>query len=828
MRWAVISPQLMLKKVAPSVRFLYFLVALVFSSSSLVFIASNRAQAADFTMQTGYYVGTGVAGLAITGVGFQPDLVIIKSSTAAGAAVFKTSTMPANTIAYMSGTANNTATNITFTSDGFTVGTLANVNSANVVYNWIAFFGSDCTATGNFCVGTYTGNGAGNRNITVGFQPELALVKRSTNADANFRIASQPANETQFMDNTARETTGLWHRSFAATTFQVGATNNTNGATYHYFVFSDTAGSFAQGTYAGNGADNRNIAGVGFVPDFVLIKNSTSGTANNRRPMMNFTESHGDNSSYVGDAIANTANDIQILQTDGFQIGNSARVNENTITFYWFAFSGAPTPTSSGNFSMKTGSYTGTGASNPISGLGFQPDLVIIKASTAQFAVFRTSLMVGDSTAHMASATANFTGGITSISVDGFTVGTAAQTNSNGVSYQWQAFSGAFNPLTNSGSDDFAIGAYYGTSADSRNVQRLPWQPDMVTVKRNGASAGTWRPSSQAGDNSSFFAGTTQSPNFIQAINTDGFQIGTDNSVNANGSNMFWFAFKEGANFAVGTYAGTGAAQSRTDAGFRAEYAWIKRTTNVNGVMKSVSLGNTNSQYFAATADAADRITRFVKGGFRLGGAQTETNAVGGTYHYAAWNDESFGTLTVDIVDANEATVTSPNFTMSNSGYSFDCRAVNGVLGESAQRIRVSNPTTTPGWSLSIAPTDGATALWRNVGDTEQYDVNDPSGSPAGCGDGIDGDTRPGQLSVDPSTGTIAPETGCSTGNVTLGSLSAFNQGVTDSIDISTANGSADSDCIWDITGVDLTQMVPGEQPVGTYDINLTITIIAN
>jgi hypothetical protein len=779
-------------------------------------------------MQTGYYVGTGVAGLAVTGVGFQPDLVIIKSTTTAGAAVFKTSTMPANTIAYMSGTANNTGTNITFTSDGFTVGTLGNVNSANVIYTWIAFDGSDCSATGNFCVGTYTGNGAASRDITVGFQPELALVKRSTNPDANFRIASQPANEAQFMDNTARETTGLWHRTFSATAFQVGATNNVNGGTYHYFVFSTTANAFAQGTYTGNGTDNRSITGVGFVPDFVLVKNSNSGTVNNRRPMMNFSESQGDNSSYVGDALANTANDIQILQSDGFQIGNSARVNENTITFYWFAFSGAPAPTSSGTFSMKTGSYTGTGASNPITGLGFQPDLVIIKASTAQLAVFRTRLMAGDSTAHMASATANFTGGITSINADGFTVGTAIQTNSNGVSYQWQAFSGAFNPQTNSGSNDFAMGAYYGTSADNRNVQRLPWQPDMVTIKRNGASAGTWRPSSQAGDNSSFFAATAQGANFVQALNADGFQIGGDNSVNASGSNMFWFAFKEGANFAVGSYTGTGVAQSRTDAGFRAEYAWVKRTTAVNGVMKSVSLNNQNSQYFAATADAADRITRFVKGGFRVGGSQTETNTSAATYHYAAWNDPNYGTLTVDIVDANDTTVATPNFTMNNSGYSFDCRAVTGVLGVSAQKIRVSNLTTTGGWSLSIAPTDGATALWRNVGDTEQYDVNDPNGSPVGCGDGIDADSRPGQLTIDPSAGTIAPESGCTATNVTLGSLSAFNQGVTDSIDLSSANSSANTDCLWDITGVDLSQMVPSEQPVGTYDINLTITIIAN
>ncbi|HET8669813.1 MAG TPA: hypothetical protein VFM05_04070, partial [Candidatus Saccharimonadales bacterium] len=119
----------------------------------------QKASAANFTMRTGYYMGTG-AGQTIAGLGFQPDTVMIKSSTAAGVMVFKTSAMPANATAFTSGTADNTATNIQFTADGFTLGTLANVNSANVLYYWVAFTGSDCSATGNYCVGAYTGNGA--------------------------------------------------------------------------------------------------------------------------------------------------------------------------------------------------------------------------------------------------------------------------------------------------------------------------------------------------------------------------------------------------------------------------------------------------------------------------------------------------------------------------------------------------------------------------------------------------------------------------------------------------------------------------------------------
>lgn len=787
----------------------------------------HQTSAAAFTMQTGYYVGTGQAGLAISGLGFQPDFVMIKSTTAAGVAVFKTSAMPANTIAYTSATANDTGSNIQFTIDGFTLGTLANVNSANVIYNWIAIGGSDCTATGNFCVGTYGGNGINPRTITTNFQPAMVLVKRSTAVAGNFRVASEPANEGLYFDTTARNTTGALFGNFTANSFTVGATNNTAGGTYYFAAFAATAGSFTQGTYAGNGLDTQTVAGLGFQPNMVMIKNATSATANNRRPLMNFSESFGDSSSYVGNAVANVTNGIEQLQSDGFQYGSLANVNQNATTLYWFAFGGAPTPSSSGNFTIATGSYTGTGSSNPIGGVGFRPDLVIIKSNSATLGVFRTSLMPGDSTAYFSNGAANFANGITSLDADGFTVGTATQTNTGGTVYQWQAFGNAYNPHTKTGSNDFTIGAYYGNGLDNRNIDRLPWQPNMVTIKRNGASAGTWRSSAHVGDASSFFAATAEAANYVQALQADGFQIGANAAVNTSTSVNHWFAFKSGDNFAVGSYTGTGVAQNITTAGFRAENVWVKRNGATGGIQRSVRTSNNESQYFMATANATDRITGFVKGGFSVGGSTNEANLSGNTYRYAAWNDPNYGSLGIDIVDATDASVASPSFAMSGMNFSFDCRSINGSLGSAAQRIRISNLTATPGWSVSIAPTDGATALWRNVGDTQRYDFNDPSGTPNGCTDGGDADTSAGQLTIDPSVNTNTPEPGCGTTNISYGTSSGYNQSIVDSVELLSAGGSADTDCIWDITDIGLTQFIPAEQAIGSYTINMTVTILA-
>jgi hypothetical protein len=125
---------------------------------------------------------------------------------------------------------------------------------------------------------------------------------------------------------------------------------------------------------------------------------------------------------------------------------------------------------------MKTGTYTGTGANQSITGVGFAPDLVIIKGNNG-LAVFRTRMMRGDLTAHMSEGILDFSLGITGFQEDGFTVGTSPITNTNGNTYHYQAFGNAYHPYRNSGANDFAIGTYYGNGIDNRNIQGIPFNP---------------------------------------------------------------------------------------------------------------------------------------------------------------------------------------------------------------------------------------------------------------------------------------------------------------------------------------------------------------
>ncbi|QQS17848.1 hypothetical protein IPL68_04240 [Candidatus Saccharibacteria bacterium] len=258
---------------------------------------------------------------------------------------------------------------------------------------------------------------------------------------------------------------------------------------------------------------------------------------------------------------------------------------------------------------MAQGTYTGNGAVRSITGIGFAPDLVMIKDNAANFAVFRIRQMVGNATAYFASATADFTGGITSLDAGGFSLGTSTIVNTNGNSYHWQAFGNAYTSDTNSGSADFATGVYYGNGLTARPITDTPFQPDLVAVKRNNTTAGAFRTSAYAGDLSSFFGATAETAGVVQSLNVNGFTVGTNAASNTGASLYRWFAFKTGTNFSVGTYTGTGVAGRQVSAPFWSDLIWVKRSTTVVGAQLPSTLTGGNAQYLTNTANAANMIT---------------------------------------------------------------------------------------------------------------------------------------------------------------------------------------------------------------------------
>ncbi|MBD3330213.1 hypothetical protein GF354_01635 [Candidatus Peregrinibacteria bacterium] len=207
---------------------------------------------------------------------------------------------------------------------------------------------------------------------------------------------------------------------------------------------------------------------------------------------------------------------------------------------------------------------------------------------------------------------------------------------------------------------------------------------------------------------------------------------------------------------------------------------------------------------------------------------------VGTTTYYIAVNSTSnftqtinAGTLSVDIVDGSYAAVASPSVTMSSATFSFACQTTTGTFGSATEQIYVQNPDATDnGWSVTLAasaPTD----VWDSAG--TDFDFNDPTSS--GCTDGADTDSFGGQMTVDPSGGTLAAGqcASCTTTNVTKGSSASFSEGSVDSITLLTGAAGSDDIGDWTLQGVSISQTIPAEQPAASdYDINMTLTIAAS
>ena len=95
-------------------------------------------------------------------------------------------------------------------------------------------------------------------------------------------------------------------------------------------------GTTKTGTYAGNGADNRNIdIGVDLASKAnvtVMVKATDNAQAVWR------TEYGQGDLSYFFDATADAANCIQSFTATGFQIGDDNKVNSGARTYRWAAF----------------------------------------------------------------------------------------------------------------------------------------------------------------------------------------------------------------------------------------------------------------------------------------------------------------------------------------------------------------------------------------------------------------------------------------------------------------------------------------------------------
>lgn len=278
----------------------------------------------------------------------------------------------------------------------------------------------------------------------------------------------------------------------------------------------------AAGSYTGNGSDNRSITGLGFAPSVVLVKAAAPVDG-----VLRLSTMTGDESAPLDDT-AYASNAIQALESDGFQVGTASAVNTAGTTYYWFAVEHA-----AGESTALR--YTGNGADNrSITGVSYPPDVVFVKGNGGKKAYARSSALTGDTSIPLVSS------GVTSdiiqaLESTGFQVGTDQGANKADRTYDAWVLRAAAGTLS--------VGSYTGDGTDSRSIAGVGFAPEVVLVKRDGGSAGAFRTTAHAGDLTSALAGPTLA-NALQALESDGFQLGTDATVNQSENTYYWFAWK--------------------------------------------------------------------------------------------------------------------------------------------------------------------------------------------------------------------------------------------------------------------------------------------
>jgi hypothetical protein len=299
---------------------------------------------ANLQIKTGTYTGTGSA-LAITDVGFEPQVVIVKGGS--NHAVFRVKQNRGDSTCYLAtNTANLTGGITGFTNSGFNVGTDATVNANGTGYFYFAMSGAD--AQQNFRTFYYRGTGADNRNITttgINFTPDFVHVKQDgANVAPSYIIDQTGDNSLHLLGSAvaANEIQGVTSNGF-----QVGTSTRANGldTDYYGFALKKLSKIVTTGTFTGTGAAQ--TIDIGFKPDWVILENVNAATA-----ALIKTSDMATTTSHVVNNFASVTTGITSFVTNGFTVGTLAAANGSTNTLYYIAgrtgtFNGTVTRTAS-------------------------------------------------------------------------------------------------------------------------------------------------------------------------------------------------------------------------------------------------------------------------------------------------------------------------------------------------------------------------------------------------------------------------------------------------------------------------------------------------
>jgi len=322
---------------------------------------------------TKLYTGNGST-QSITGVGFQPDWLWLKSrSQAVNHYVFDavrgvTKSITTNTTSAESTKDSSWVTS--FDSDGFSLGSEANINTSSATYaswNWLAGGTASSNTVGDinstvsvnttsgFSIGTYTGNGTAGATIGHGLASDkVTIIVKRTDTTSNWGVKHYKIPATQWLQldqNDGANTSSLiWNDTEpTSSVFSVGSYVGTNasGGTYVFYAFAEKKGFSKFGSYTGNGNADGTFVYTGFKPAFVLVKRTdTAGYEwsiwDNKRDPFNLADTTLRPNSSASESTIGSFYQIDML-SQGYKFRTSnGDVNDSGGTYIYMAFAEEP------------------------------------------------------------------------------------------------------------------------------------------------------------------------------------------------------------------------------------------------------------------------------------------------------------------------------------------------------------------------------------------------------------------------------------------------------------------------------------------------------
>ena len=452
----------------------------------------------------GSYTGNGSDNGPIVETGFEPAFVMIKrSSGTSNWQIWDNKRSTTNTRDKLlfpnDSAAEQTLAYVDFLSNGFQIvdasgatgGTNVNINGSTYIY--IAFASDQSAApvlADSFANKLYAGTNATHAITGLGFSPSLVWIKDRGNAEQHIlNDSTRGATKDLSTNTTAAEATRTQgFLSFDDGGFTLGSdpsgvvndsirgpyvawawkanpipTINTDG-TIQSIVSANQASGFSIVKYTGNATSGATVGhGLSNAPDVVIAKGlSGSGSSwwvrDKNVSSTDVLELNSSNAQANYSSVFNNTDPTSTVVTLGS--GDTNRNNETQILYCFHSIAG---------FS-KMGTYTGTGATHAITGVGFQPDWIMgkevdgVDSWEMVDSARGINKMVYANGANAEVTNTNFT----SFDSDGFTLSSATSINENGKTYIYMAFKE--NPVQYaipSGEMGYLVAAGGGSGANS-------------------------------------------------------------------------------------------------------------------------------------------------------------------------------------------------------------------------------------------------------------------------------------------------------------------------------------------------------------------------